>query len=95
MLLAFERTKLIPRRPAAIDLATMVGTAGADTVDKVVDHFVQRFLSVPLAERDRGLLVEFLRSRLGSSRIAPSEKLEESLRELLYLVLSAPEYQLG
>jgi hypothetical protein len=95
MLLAFERTKLIPRRPAAIDLAAMVEAAGADTVDKVVDHFVRRFLSVPLAERDRGLLAEFLRGRLGSSRIARSETLEASLRELLYLVLSAPEYQLG
>ena len=36
-----------------------------------------------------------LRSQIGSSAIRPSEKLETSLRELLYLVLSAPEYQLG
>ncbi len=27
--------------------------------------------------------------------IQPGDKLEESLRELLYLVLSTPEYQLG
>jgi uncharacterized protein (DUF1800 family) len=94
-LLAFERTKLIPRSPAKIDLTAMVSTAGADTVDTVVDHFVHRFLSVTLADRERGLLVEFLRGKLGSSTIRPSEKLEESLRELLYLVLSAPEYQLG
>ncbi|PYR15040.1 MAG: DUF1800 domain-containing protein [Acidobacteria bacterium] len=94
-LLAFERTKLIPRSPAKIDLTAMVRAAGADTVDKVVDHFVRRFLSVTLGDRERGLLVEFLRGKLGSSTIQPGGKLEESLRELLYLVLSAPEYQLG
>ena len=94
-LLAFERTRLIPRSPAKIDLTAMVRAAGADTVDKVVDHFVRRFLSVTLGDRERGLLVEFLRGKLGSSTIQPSGKLEESLRELLYLVLSAPEYQLG
>jgi len=94
-LLAFERTKLIPRSPAKIDLTAMVSAAGADTVDKVVDHFVRRFLAVTLAERDRALLVEFLRNRIGSSTIRPSDTLETSLRELLYLVLSAPEYQLG
>jgi Protein of unknown function (DUF1800) len=94
-LLAFERTKLIPRSPAKIDLTAMVSAAGADTVDKVVDHFVHRFLSVTLADRERGLLVEFLRGKLGSSTIRAGEKLEESLRELLYLVLSTPEYQLG
>jgi hypothetical protein len=94
-LLAFERTKLIPRNPAKIDLTAMVSAAGADTVDKVVDHFMYRFLSVTLPARERSLLVDFLREKLGSSTIRPSEKLEESLRELLYLVLSAPEYQLG
>jgi hypothetical protein len=94
-LLAFERTKLIPRSPAKIDLTAIVAGARADTVDKVVDHFVRRFLSVTLGDRERGLLVDFLRGKLGSSSIQPSEKLEESLRELLYLVLSAPEYQLG
>jgi len=94
-LLAFERTKLIPRSPAKVDLTAMIAGARADTVDKVVDHFVHRFLSVPLGDRERVLLVDFLRGKLGSSTIQRSEKLEESLRELLYLVLSAPEYQLG
>jgi Protein of unknown function (DUF1800) len=94
-MLAFKRTKVIPRQPAAIDLSAMVRAAGADTVEKVVDHFVSRFLSVPLAEKDRALLVDFLRSRLGGSTVSPGPKLEESLRELLYLVLSTPEYQLG
>jgi hypothetical protein len=94
-LLAMERTKLIPRRAANLDLAAMVAAAGADTADKIVDHFLHRFLSVPLGERERRLLVDFARGKLGSSAVRPSETLEESLRELLYLVLSTPEYQVG
>jgi Protein of unknown function (DUF1800) len=95
MLLAFERTKQIPRRTAPIDLTSMVKAAGADTADKVVDHFARRFLSVTLAEKDRTLLADFLKGKLGSPAIVPGENLESSLRELLYLVLSTPEYQLG
>jgi uncharacterized protein (DUF1800 family) len=95
MLLAFERTKLIARKSAPVDLTAMIRAAGADTADKVVDHVVRRFLSVPLGERERLLLVDFLRGKLGSASIRPSEQLEDALRELLYLVLSAPEYQLG
>ena len=94
-ILAFERVKLIPRHTSNLDLTAMVVAAGADTTDKVVDHFIYRFLSVPLPEKERGLLVDFLRDKLGSPSIQPGEKLEESLRELLYLVLSTPEYQLG
>jgi hypothetical protein len=94
-LLAFERTKTIPRHPATIDLTAMTRAAGADTVDKVVDHFVHRFLSVPLAEKDRAVIVGFLRDKLGTTAIHPGETLEASLREVLYLVLSTPEYQLG
>ena len=94
-LLAFKRTKLIPRNPAALDLSAMVRSAGADTVDKVVDHFALRFLRTPLAAKDRTVLVDFLRNSLGTTSIQPSDKLESSLRELLYLVVSTPEYQLG
>src|SRR5262245_4196017 len=94
-MLAFKRTKLIPRNIAAIDLTAMVRDAKADTADKVVDHFTRRFLRVTLAPKDRAVLVDFLQKSLGSSTIQPGEKLEPSLRELLYLVLSTPEYQLG
>ena len=73
----------------------MVKAAGADTVDEVVDHFLHRFLRVRLAQMDRAVLVDFLRGKLGSDSVHPSEKLEDALKELLYLVLSTPEYQLG
>jgi hypothetical protein len=93
--IAFKRTKLIPRQPAAIDVTAMITAAGAETVDQAVDHLARRFLSVPLADKDRALLVSFLRDKLGSSTLRPSAALESSLRELLYLVLSTPEYQVG
>jgi len=94
-LIAWERTKTIPRHLAAMDLTAMVKMANADTVDKVVDYFASQFLSVKLADKDRNALVTFLGGKIGSNLIQPSDKLEESLRELLYLVLSTPEYQLG
>jgi hypothetical protein len=50
---------------------------------------------VTLADKDRAALVDFLRGKLGSSTVRPGATLESSLRELLYLVLSTPEYQLG
>ncbi len=92
---AFARTKLISRKPAGIDLTSMVKAARADTVEKVVDHFSRRFLRVGLADKDRAVLVAFLRGKVGSDEIRPSATLEDALRELLYLVLSTPEYQLG
>jgi uncharacterized protein (DUF1800 family) len=93
--MAFKRTKLIPRHTAALDLTAIIRGARADTAEKVVDHFIHRFLRVPLAAPDRTSLVAFFRGKLGSSDVRPSDTLETSLRELLYLVLSTPEYQLG
>jgi len=84
---AFERIKPIPRRVADLNLTAMVAAAHASTAEAVVDHFAKRFLSVPLSPKDRGVFVEFMRGKSGMS--------ESALRELLYLVLSAPEYQVG
>src|SRR5262245_35478737 len=82
-LIAFERTKTIPRRPAPLDLAGMTKAAGANTVSAVVDHFTTRFLSVPVAEKDRSVLMGFLRGKIGSDTIQANDTLESSLRELL------------
>src|SRR5580765_7186338 len=94
-LMAFERTRPIPRRAADIDLTAMVTAANAKTADEAVDVCLRRFLSISPSEKERDVLVGFLRDRLGSSELRPGEKLEPALRELLYLVLSTPEYQLG
>jgi uncharacterized protein (DUF1800 family) len=85
--MAFERTKPIPRRVADLSLVSMVAAAHADTAEAVVDHFARRFLSVPLSAKDRATFIEFMRGKSLTS--------EPALRELLYLVLSTPEYQLN
>jgi hypothetical protein len=94
-LMAFERTRPIPRHGANLDLTAMIAAAHAGTVEAVVDHFVRRFLSAPLAQKDSAVLADFLRGKLGGSMVQPGDMLEPALRELLYLVLSTPEYQLG
>jgi hypothetical protein len=94
-LLAFERTKLIPRRPAALNLTSIVKESGANGPDAIVDHFARRFLSVPLSEQDRRTLVSYARDTLGAANVTTGASYEERLRELLYLVLSTPAYQLG
>ena len=85
--MAFERAKPIPRHVADLSLTSMVAAAHVNTPEAVVDHFARRFLSVPLPANDRATFVEFFRGKSVAS--------ESALRELLYLVLSTPEYQLS
>jgi hypothetical protein len=92
---ALARAKPIPRRPAELNLARMISAAGATTVEGAVDHLTGRFLRVKLAEKDRAVFVNYLRTTLGSDQITAGPALEPALRELLYLVLSTPEYQLS
>ena len=94
--MAFDRLIPIPRATADLDLVGLVTAAGATTAEAVVDHFVRRFLRVPVDAAARAVLVERLREDLGGDRLpAPGPRVEGALRSLLYLVLSAPEYQLA
>ena len=95
--MAYERLNLVIRRTANLDLARMLQDAHATTVEQIVDHFVQRFLRVPLGPDSRTVLVVHLRDDLGDDRIptTATPQVERALRSLLYLVLSAPEYQLA
>ena len=93
---AYDRLTLVPRRTADLDLVRLVDEAGATTVEEVVDHLVRRFLRVPVDAAARRVLVERLRHELGADRMPPpGPQVERSLRSLLYLVLSVPEYQLA
>jgi hypothetical protein len=93
---AFRRVKPIPRQPAQINLTQIVTKAGLQTTTDVVDYCLARFLSVPLAADDRQALIDFLNQELGTDRIERAASyLEEPLRLLVHLILSAPEYQLG
>ena len=87
------------RLAAAVLLASLSGCGGCKSgggdperfvsrnAEAVVDHFAKRFLSVPLPEKDRAAFIDFFRGKSVAS--------EPALRELLYLVLSTPEYQLS
>ena len=62
---------------------------GADherlSTNQIVDRLVERFLLVPLSDEDRQKLVEFYDQGLPRYR----------LQELIHLIVSSPQYQLG
>ena len=94
--MAIEKVKPIPRHIAPLDLTQMVVANKLETTAQVVDYFGKRFLRVPLAGSERDRLIAFLDGELGTSRIPGTETfLEQPLRMLLHLIMSAPEYQLG
>ena len=94
--MAFERLHPIPRRVADLDIGALLARAGAGRADEAVDHLTRRFLRVAPSASDREVLVDFLRDELGGDVIGDvTPQVEASLRALLYLILSTPEYQLA
>jgi hypothetical protein len=93
---AFARVKPVPRTTAKIDLTAMARSAGVKTADETADYFIKRFLRVPLDQSGRASLVDFLKGQWGGTQINfGSQNLEQSLRVLAHLIMSAPEYQLA
>lgn len=94
--MAIERVKPIPRTIARLDLAGMVKANNLSTPAQVVDYFEKRFLSVPLDAASKKKLAEFLEKELGTADLRAAHTFsEDPLRELLHLIMSRPEYQLG
>ncbi len=94
--MAIARVKPIPRTLAAVDLRGMVRDAQAATPAAAVDVLLARFLSVPADPEFRASLVGYLEAELGTDDLAYADDyLEEPLRRVLHLILSAPVYQLG
>ena len=93
---AFRRVKPISRHAAPLDLAGMVVRAGSTDTAQVVDYFIGRLLRVPLAEEDRRALIAFLTEELGTAAIdTAATYLEEPVRQVVHLIMSTPEYQIG
>lgn len=93
--MAIEKVKPIPRHAARIDLTKMVRDARLKNTAEVVDYFIHRFMRVPPGDDGRRMLVQFLDKELGTSDISAAQTyMEDSLRLVLHLVLSQPEYQL-
>lgn len=96
--MAIEKVKPLPRQTADLDLTRMVmaGKAPPKTPSDVVDILVARMFVVPPSAEARQRFAKFLETELGTNDIARAETyMEESLRMLLHLILSSPEYQLG
>jgi len=94
--MAMKRVKAIPRVAAAMDLTAMARDAGVKTTTDTVDYFTARLLRARLSADQQAALVAFLDGELGTSDVrAAMSYLEEPLRHLLHLIMSAPEYQLG
>ena len=78
------------------DLSNLVMEQGLENTDEVVDYFIARFMQVSPGNDSRRRLVEFLTGDLGTSDIVLAQTyMEDSLRLLLHLIMSQPEYQLG
>lgn len=94
--MAIERVIPIPRQTAQLNLSAMVMNEGLVRSDDVVDYFIGRFMRVAPDQETRGRLIAFLNEDLGTSDITIAQSyMEDSLRLLLHLVMSQPEYQLS
>lgn len=96
--MAIARVKPLPRDAAALDLSKIVADSKTPvkTPADVVALFVSRMLTVPPSPEAQQRLAAFLEKELGTNDIAAAQSyMEESLRMLMHLVLSLPEYQLG
>jgi hypothetical protein len=61
----------------------------------VVDYLIHRFLRVPPGDEARQKLIAFLNNALGTTDISVAKTyMEDSLRLVLHLIMSQPEYQL-
>ena len=94
--MAIERVKAIPRDTAQINLSRMVLNADLQNTTQVVDYFIHRFMRVPPGDEARQKLIAFLNKDLGTTDISVARTyMEQSLRLVLHLIMSQPEYQLG
>ena len=94
--MAIEKVKPIKRVAAKLNISKMVLSNGAKTSEDAVNYLLNRFLSVPVSDKKRLQLINFLDFVLGTDDLIESESyLEDPLRLVLHLIMSEPEYQLG
>lgn len=94
---AHAMRKLIPtpRGAARIDLTGMVQDSGATTTSEAVDYLLGRFLRMPVSGTLRVSLVALLDDELGTSDLRRAETyMEDPLRMVTHVIMSAPEYQI-
>ena len=94
--MAIERVKPIPRHTARINLSEMILEQDIETTDEAVSYLLARFMRVQPGSETRSMLIDFLSQDLGTSSIVDAQSyMEDSLRLVLHLIMSQPEYQLS
>jgi hypothetical protein len=94
--MAIERVKPISRHTARLNLSQMVINEGLTDTSEVIDYFVARFMRVKPGEDSIRMLNQFLNKELGTTDILAAQSyMEDSLRLILHLIFSQPEYQLS
>jgi len=93
---AVRKIKPILRAPAQFSLTEIVFAEEAKTTADAVDALSHRFLSVPVDDEARAATIAFLNEQLGTDDLVRARTfLEEPLRLVAHLIMSAPEYQLA
>jgi len=94
--MSHEAQGFSPDIAATISVAAILGTDGPCSVVDAVSILVRRFLRVSLTTKQYDFLVGFLQDGIGSSQIDFNQpNAERDILELLFLILSMPEYQLA
>lgn len=94
--MAIERVLPIPRHTARLQLTKQVLDAKLTSPEQVISYWVERYFLVAPSAQTQAQLATALEQALGTADIQAAQSyLEEPLRNLLHLLLSLPEYQLG
>ncbi len=93
---AIEKVKPIPRDTVQLNLSQLLRRADCKTTAQVVDHLLQRFVSVPVSDDVKQKLTALISDDLGTTDLKAADSyMEDALRNLLHVILSLPAYQLG
>jgi len=93
---AIEKVRPLPRYTAQLNLSQWMRDARCSTTAQAVDHLLQRFVSVPVANPLKQQLDALLTEELGTPDLRRADSyMEDALRNLLHVILSLPAYQLG
>ena len=93
---AVRKIKPILRAPAQFSLTDMVFADRAKTTADAIDLLLRRILAVPIDDEARATTIAFLDEQLGTSDLVRARSyLEDPLRLVVHLIMSAPEYQLA
>jgi|TARA_B110000091_G_scaffold69914_1_gene76928 hypothetical protein len=94
--MAIEKVIPIPRHTARLNLSKMLDERGVENTTEAVDYLLARFMRVQPDNSTRSMLISFLNEDLGTTSITEAQTyMEDSLRLVLHLIMSQPEFQLG